>query len=895
MNRATFRKIACLTLVLAMLVSAVAMMTVTASAETVAVEKTAPEIVVKGEVDVWDKTTQTEPTQVADDGYYLITNAAEFVWVMNNNKDADANNYRLTINIDMNNGKTSGSKNFEGIFDGDGYTISNFRDVSESVDYYIFGTVTGTIKNLNLASLTMYDQYGKGSKAVIYSLTGDGVVDNCHVQFAEHRVYKGGGVVRYASSNAQITNIITSTIEGYTLKDGYEMGVIVTEATGSVVIANCSNYADVASSGYRQRAGIVSLVRSDEVRVENCNNYGDISTTGASRWESVNAGIVGYINESANDAPLFQINNCANYGNIFCTTEGIVGGIVGMANGAYNGSYVIYTLTLNECFNYGDVSVGNESNTTEIMVGGLVGSSGKSLIVNNSANYGNVYGYGTGTRAGGILGRKNTNQDGSTAIKLFNSANYGDVTSGYVAGGIVGHMGIGWGKGTSAEKAANLGVYLTNSVIAGTISAPTVGGIYGYLTDGTYVGNVVFDSTILASTIVCTSESGQAGILCGYSSYNRADGRFCNSMKVSSSCYIDDNGLTALANAATTSGVATAATNSGYTPSVYNAGGLTDGTYLALLNAYASTNAQMPWVQGDTAPELLVCALELDGANLELSGDLTMNLRLDAAELPAGFTYGNVKLATDDNVYEGNPIGNYYVFAVKDIPAAEMGANRDYHIVVEITTGETTVSYKTLVGKSYSPVTYAQNICKRTDEEATKAQSLLQAMVKYAYYAEVMEDGASSIIENFNAATGLALTSDIGYTATVRDDVDASSLGAYVSIGANLEAGVNLVFQVNDASVTALELTAGGSTKTYQAEGGYIEITDVHAGMLKNKLNIKLLAGDSEIVSATYAIGNYLDSVATSGAYTEAQQNAAMAAAMYMLAVGQYQTPAYYN
>ena len=168
-------------------------------------------------------------------------------------------------------------------------------------------------------------------------------------------------------------------------------------------------------------------------------------------------------------------------------------------------------------------------------------------------------------------------------------------------------------------------------------------------------------------------------------------------------------------------------------------------------------------------------------------------------------------------------------------------------------------------------------------------------MVKYAYYAEVMVDGTSSIIDNFNAATGLALTSDIGYTATVRDDVDASSLGAYVSIGANLNAGVNLVFQVNDANVTALELTAGGSTKTYQAEGGYIEITDVHAGMLKNKLEIKLLAGDSEVVSATYAIGNYLDSVATSGAYTEAQQNAAMAAAMYMLAVGQYQTPAYYN
>ena len=161
MKRTTFRKIACLTLVLAMLVSAVAMMTVTASAETVAVEKTAPEIVVKGEVSVWDMTTQTEPTQVADDGYILITSAAEYAWVMSNLIDADTNNYRLTTSIDLGNQKMGSNKNFAGILDGDGYTIDNFNNDG----FFSFSTMSGTIKNLKITNMYMNQSGSKTSGA----------------------------------------------------------------------------------------------------------------------------------------------------------------------------------------------------------------------------------------------------------------------------------------------------------------------------------------------------------------------------------------------------------------------------------------------------------------------------------------------------------------------------------------------------------------------------------------------------------------------------------------------------------------------------------------------------------------------------------------------------------
>ena len=894
MNRATFRKIACLALVLAMLVSAVAMMTVTASAETVAVEKTAPEIVVKGNVDVWDKTTKTEPTQVADDGYILITSAAEFAWFMSQDLTDDTGaavpdsaNYRLTTSIDLGNEKVGDTKLFSGIFDGNGYTIDNFNNDG----FFSFSTMSGTIKDLNI--INMYVDEGNSKNTSFINLL-TGTIDNCNFQYKTFALSRGGGVAHVSAENAVISNCTMSCVEDGFMKSGYHMGGFVCGAGGSTHIVNCTNYSPIKTSGNNYHGGIVADVTSNNVRIENCVNYGDISTTGSDKWGTYFGGIVGYIAESAQDGTVTKITNCINYGNITIPNLGYVGGIVGVDYGAYNNKYSVYYLHLDGCVNYGDITTGSDSSTDESCAGGLIGKAGRGLLVTNSVNYGDLSANGTKAFAGGVVGIRSNTRSGNASLIVRNTTIIGSVTSDFKAGGVAGQHNSDWPGGTSDEKNYYHGVHTENLVITGTITGQYAGGIMGYYTDGTYSTNIILKSTAIASTIVPLGDTTTAGALCGYSSYNRTDGRLCNSLTVTNECFINTNGLE-IANTATSTGVVSPESNAAYAPSEYSESILTDGTILATLNASALANGQMPWVQGDTAPELLVCALELDGANLELSGDLVMNLRLDAADLPAGFTYSNVKLATADNMYEGIQDGNYYVFAVKDIPAAEMGTNRDYHIVVEITTGETTVSYKTLAGKSYSPVTYAQNICKRTDEEATKAQNLLQAMVKYAYYAEVMEDGTSAIIDNFNAATGLALTSDIGYTATVRDDVDVSNLGAYVSVGANLNAGVNLVFKVNDASVTALELTAGGSTKTYQAEGGYIEITDVHAGMLKNKLNIKLLAGDSEIVSATYAIGNYLDSVATSGAYTEAQQNAAMAAAMYMLAVGQYQTPAYYN
>jgi hypothetical protein len=153
-----------------MLISSMVVMTIPATAEEVEADAyVAPEIPTKGETDVWNKTTVTEPTQVDADGYILITSAAEFVYMMKNNLTGDVNNYRLTVNVDLNRGIPAGNKDIGGILDGDGHFVSNFSRNAYS-NYFAFNVVSGTIRNLNFKDINIQTQNSRG--ALISSLTG---------------------------------------------------------------------------------------------------------------------------------------------------------------------------------------------------------------------------------------------------------------------------------------------------------------------------------------------------------------------------------------------------------------------------------------------------------------------------------------------------------------------------------------------------------------------------------------------------------------------------------------------------------------------------------------------------------------------------------------------------
>ncbi len=323
------------------------------------------------------------------------------------------------------------------------------------------------------------------------------------------------------------------------------------------------------------------------------------------------------------------------------------------------------------------------------------------------------------------------------------------------------------------------------------------------------------------------------------------------------------------------------------------------------ITAAATTVAPVADVEGEVEgtqdPETIFTNLKLYGANLELTGSLTMNMRMEAAQIPLDYDVVLKLVDENDNAYEGQLEGDYYIFAIANIAAKDFGVEHTYHIVAEVIIGDTTLTYESRETKTYSPITYAKNISAKAGEEEDATQGILDALVVYAYFAETTAYGSSNLIADYNAATGRALSeTSISYISLASEDVDLSALNAYVTVGANLTDGVNLVFKVKDgADVASLTLTVANSSITYNNKEGFIEITDLHAGMLKSQLGIALKNAAGEVVaSGTYSVANFLDNISKaplSDDLTLEDKFAARAAAMYMLAVGQYQLPGYYE
>ena len=215
----------------------------------------------KGVVSINGKTY----TYVADGAYevngdYEISNAAGLKWV------ADVVNattpYTPTIfdnkvvklmnDIDLNNQEwipigddRSQRTEFHGIFDGQGYTVSNVkitkktdRDDDNKSSYGLFGNLKGTVKNLTVTGVSI-----SGAPKFIGALVGrmnGGLVENCHVKNSsvECNNWTIGGVVGQLNDG----KISGCTIENTTVKGYAAVGGIAGIAlnTGERIIEKCS-------------------------------------------------------------------------------------------------------------------------------------------------------------------------------------------------------------------------------------------------------------------------------------------------------------------------------------------------------------------------------------------------------------------------------------------------------------------------------------------------------------------------------------------------------------------------------------------------------------------------------------------------------------------------------
>lgn len=305
---------------------------------------------------------QTQPSggDGSSESPFLITTAEELKWYANYVNGESGDNVvhttacaKLMNNIDLSTvcgeGKGNwtpiakygiytynGEHRFDGVFDGNGHTISNlYINDKNGSNLGLFGYVTPTtkktsVKNLKMASVQIV---GKTDIAAVCTSGFNATFENIEV--------------------------ISGSIAGFS--DIYG----ISGCRGSA--KNCINRADVTASRYNV-AGVISTIQDE---ASNCSNYGKI-TTGTGWAGGIAGGSDGFT----------TIQNCANYGEIHVTgtvnsTDCAVGGLLGSP----------WNIEISNCANFGNIYLTEQSE----FVGVIVGTSQLLKASGILANTGKIY------------------------------------------------------------------------------------------------------------------------------------------------------------------------------------------------------------------------------------------------------------------------------------------------------------------------------------------------------------------------------------------------------------------------------------------------------------------------------------------------------------------------
>ena len=199
------------------------------------------------------------------EGNYHITNAKGLAWVSENvntmkfyvNKAAnifDDKTVYLDNDIDLGGAEwrpigdyAFSRTSFNGVFDGQGYTVSNFK-VTEPVrwtekvteaSYGFFGNVKGTIKNLTIKNATVTPEGGRYTGVLVGRLHNGGRIENCHVENSTVTIlhWQVGGLVGQNNNG----NIYNCSVVGSTITGKAAVGAIVgmDMTNGEHTIENC--------------------------------------------------------------------------------------------------------------------------------------------------------------------------------------------------------------------------------------------------------------------------------------------------------------------------------------------------------------------------------------------------------------------------------------------------------------------------------------------------------------------------------------------------------------------------------------------------------------------------------------------------------------------------------
>lgn len=285
-------------------------------------------------------------------------------------------------------GNSNDSKKFSGNFDGDNHVISGKLNGSTTTLTYfgLFGNIYGTnedrikFENLHITadaysvanttcSLGGYNWFvdfsnctatgninGEINAGGINGLNRVASFSNCHFSGNVQGAYNVGGLTYDFSGN-----VTDCTVSGTIRSTQYYCGGLVGQYI-SGTMSNCNNYADifVDNTAYSfQVGGIIGLINSDNISITECTNQGTITVKSnhTGEYNTSVGGLVGYFFNGALNIYSLTINNSINYGNVivnrpYMDSYTFGGGLIG---------YMKDTYTLN--------STGN-SNTGNVTVNG---------------------------------------------------------------------------------------------------------------------------------------------------------------------------------------------------------------------------------------------------------------------------------------------------------------------------------------------------------------------------------------------------------------------------------------------------------------------------------------------------------------------------------------------
>jgi len=352
----------------------------------------------------------------------------------------------------------SSSSPFQGVFDGNGKSLTGFSINRSTADYVGFFAYTdgATIKNLTISGTVKGRQYtgsliGYGTNTTISNYTFSSSVTSSGSY--------GGGVAGYFSGTA--TSLTVNAVVNGT---GY-LGGLFGQASGTITTATFANKV----TGNSSYVGGAIGYSNGELSLNSCNV--NSSVTGG----STTGGCIGQISGNGTNT----IKNINVQGNIQGTVN--LGGVVGYVSSSSNFTNIKHVGTvIGSSYNIGGLIGLTESNPISIttgkhegdikgtkQLGGAIGYVNQTTITLTSCySDGNITGTGDGY-IGGICGLLK-NSSNSTISQC---SSWGNISGKSYLGGIVGYI----------QNVEDTSIDLTSKIVASSIvSASTTIKAYTY-------------------------------------------------------------------------------------------------------------------------------------------------------------------------------------------------------------------------------------------------------------------------------------------------------------------------------------------------------------------------------------------------------------------------------